>query len=228
MARSQLLKDLVSGNVSIESILLRLKIILSDLDNEPIMNWVNGELHGYKETNEVPKYRILKGNPTGTFLVNYSFKYTNASVPLESLLTRDIIDKIITVDVSDSIAIIQTILNGDNRDNYVKHISTSYCHSISTGALQIAGMRISYASNLLDGIVSYVKSKLVDVVMELEKQFKNLDELDIKSQVEEDSPRKEQVIYNIGQIIYEGSIEVGDNNKISNSKLGYLLGGGKE
>ncbi|WP_269800869.1 AbiTii domain-containing protein [Bacillus sp. SN10] len=47
MARSQLLKDVVSGQASLENILLRLKVILSDLDNDLTMSWIQGELHGY-------------------------------------------------------------------------------------------------------------------------------------------------------------------------------------
>jgi hypothetical protein len=229
MARSQLLKDLVGGNVSIENVLLRLKVILTDLNNEAIMNWINGELQGYKETNDVPKYRILEGAPMGTFVVNHRYKYTDAQVPLESLLPQDIIDEIITLKVRDSIATIQIILNGENRDNYAKQIPTSFCHQISKEQLQIAGMNVKFPSNRLDGIVSNVKSKLVEVVMELEKQFENLDDMDIKSQIEENSSKTEQATYNIGQIIYEGSIDIGDRNKFSKSKLGhFLFGGGKE
>lgn len=224
MARSQLLKDLVGGNVSIENILLRLKVILADLDNELIMNWVNGELQGYKDTNDVPKYRILRGTPIGTYLVNFTFKYTDAQVPLDTLLPQDLIDPLITLELRDSIAALQNILNGEGRDNFAKLIPTSICHGISKGELQIAGMKIRYGSNQLDGVISAVKSKLLEVVMELEKEYDNLDDLDIKSQVEQDSSKREQVIYNIEQIIYEGSIEIGDKNKFSKSKLGWLFG----
>ncbi|MDM5279183.1 hypothetical protein QUF95_17425 [Paenibacillus silvae] len=225
MARSNLLKDLVNGSVNIENILLRLKVILSDLDNEAIMKWVNGELQGYKNIEDVPEYRIFKGNPTGTFVVNYQVQYTNAAVPIHSLLDSDEIDKLVTIKISDSIAVIQTILNGENRDNYGRVISTSYCHAISVERLQIASMKIRLPANQLDGVVSFVKSKLVEVIMELEKQFANLDDLDIKTQIEDDKQKKEKVIYNIGKIIYEGSIEIGDKNKIGKSRFGHLFGG---
>lgn len=89
-------------------------------------------------------------------------------------------------------------------------------------------MSIRFSSIDLDGIVSNVKSKLVDIVMELEKQFDHLDDLDIKEQVEKSSNIKDQVTYNIEQIIYEESIEIEDKNKISKSRLGHLFGGGKD
>lgn len=225
MSRSQLLKDLVSSTTSIENILLRLKIILSDLDNETIMNWVNGELEGYKEKENLPNYRILTGSPMGTFIVNRKFKYTDAQVPLESLLPNDLVGEIKTLHVHDGIATVQTILNGDNRDKYAKQIPTSFCHSISRDGLQIAGMNVMIPSNQLEGIVSHVKSKLVNIIMELERQFENLDDLDIRPQLGNDTSKKAQMIYNIEKIIYEGSIEMGDKNKIKNSKLGNFFGG---
>lgn len=191
-----------------------MKIILSDLDNQAIMRWVNGELQGYKEVEYIPEYRIFKGSPTGTFLVNYKFKYTNAAVPIHSLLNLDEINKLITLNITDSIAVIQTILNGENRNNYGRVIFTSYCHAIPVETLQIASMRIMLSTNHLDGIVSFVKSKLVEVIMELERQFTNLDDLDIKTQIEKDKQKKEQVIYNIGEIIYKGSIEIGVKTKL--------------
>lgn len=230
MARSQLLKDIVSGKESIENILLRLKVILSDLDSDPIINWVNGELEGFKgQKDMLPQYRILKGTAIGTFIVNYNYKYTEAPVPLKSLISDDeLYDKLITLDMTDSISAIQNVLNGENRDNYAKIIETDLCHAISKEELQIAGMRIKFGSNQLDGIVSKVKSKLIDIVMELEKQFDNLDELDIEEQVEADTSKRNNVVYNIQNIIYDGSLKVGDKNKVGKSKLGHFFGGGKE
>lgn len=230
MARSQLLKDIVSGKESIENILLRLKVILSDLDSDPIIDWVNGELEGFKGQNDiVPQYRILKGTPIGTFLVNYTFKYTDAPVPLRTLITdNELYDRITSLEMTDSLSAIQNILSGENRDNFAKVIDTDLCHRISIEELQIAGMRMKFGSNQLDGIVSKVKSKLIDITMELEKQFYNLDELDIGEQVEEDSTKRDSVVYNIQNIIYDGSLKIGDKNKVVKSKLGHLLRGGKE
>jgi len=224
MSRSQLLIDVVSGQVKIENILLRLKVILSDLGNDLIMNWVNGELQGYKKEETVPKYRILKGRPMGTYLVNGGYQYTNALVPLEHLLPEEHIDKLKTLEARESIATIQNVLNGENRDNYGKPVDTYFCHAISNDELQILGMRVAFSSNQLDEIVSNVKSKLVDIVMELEKQFDDLDNLDIKSQLQENYLKKENAVYNIEKIIYDGSINIGDKNKFSKSALGHFFG----
>ncbi|MEK3658875.1 hypothetical protein NSQ29_04895 [Paenibacillus sp. FSL F4-0236] len=227
MARSQLLKDLVGSNADLESVLTRLKIILTDIDNELLMNWIDGELRGYTENHELPGYRTISGVIIGTYVINYRTQYTNSEVPLELLLSQEMVDEIKVVNITDGIASIQKLLNGESRDRYAKQIPTAFCHKISKGTFQIAQMRVNIPSNNVEGIVANVKSKLVDVVMELEKQFDNLDDLDIKSQVEEDQIKREQVIYNIGQIVYEGSVEIGDGNKIKKSGIGKWLGGEK-
>ncbi|MCQ2011176.1 hypothetical protein NOM01_14400 [Sporolactobacillus sp. STSJ-5] len=228
MARSQLLKDVVSGKENIENVLLRLKVILTDLENESIINWVNGELRGYKENEDIPAYRKLRGNPMGTYILNYNVKYTNAQVPLEPLISQASIDKLRTLNVRESIVAIQDILSGENRENFGKLIPTIFCHSISTEELQIASMRIRFSSNQLENIVFNVKAKLLDIIMELENKFVDLDELDIETQVAKDNAKKEQVVYNIEKIIFDDSLRVGNKNKISKSRLGNLFGGGQK
>lgn len=229
MARSKLLTDLVNGSSSLETILLRLKVILTDLEDEKILDWIKGELEGYKET-PVPSYRTLRGIPTGTFIVNYQNQYTNARVPLGStFLTEELIETIITLEYTDSINTIQNLLNSENRNDLKKSIETELCHNISTQQLQILGMTIDYSSNQIDGIVSVVKSKLVDIIMELEKTFDNIDALDISSQIEENPKVTDQIIYNIQSIVFGDSteVEIGDGNKIKGSKFGKMFGFGK-
>lgn len=227
MARSELLKDLVAGQKTLENILLRLKVILSDLDNEVIMNWIQGELQGYDAKEDMPAYRIIKGQPMGTFIVNCSTQYTNSQVPLELLIPQEQIDQLITIHVKDSINTLQEVIDKGNDADYGKVVPTAFCHAISTEGLQIGSMRIKCPSNIISKIVANVKTKLVDVILELEKQYDNLDEMDIKSQVDEDTSKKEQVILSIEQIIFDESIKLGDKNKISRSGIGNWFGRGK-
>lgn len=191
------------------------------------MNWVNGELEGYKDEKILPPYRIFKGNITGNYFVNFTMQYNRQPVPLQFLIPKEQIDELSTIRIIDGIGAIQNILQGENRENYGRVIPTEYCHAISTDELQITGMRVSVPSNRMDGIVSQVKTKLVDVIMKLEKEFENLDELDIRSQIEENKSAS-HVINIIENIIYDESIKIGDKNQIKKSNLGHRLGMSKK
>ncbi|MEC1180497.1 hypothetical protein P9B03_18695 [Metasolibacillus meyeri] len=227
MAKSQLLKDFVKNEVSLETILLRLKVILADLQDEVILKWVNGELSGFKE--DVPEYRILEGIPKGNFVVNGCAQYTNSNVPLRGRMSKEDIDAITTLEMADSINVIINMLQSEQRNNISRPIPTELCHSISDYELQITGMRIAFSPNQLDGIVSSVKSKILDIILLLEKNFENIDELDILSQIEENPQSAQDVIYNIQQVVFGHTteIKIGDKNKIKNSGVGSFFRRGK-
>lgn len=227
MARSQLLKDTVNGQESLENILLRLKVILSDLDNQLIIQWIEGELQGYEYGVELPKYRMLSGVPLGTYILNGRVQLSNTSVPLHHLLPKEEMKEFLSVPILDSVKALEEILSSEEKESYGSVVPASLCHQMSNPDLQILAMKIKCPSNLISKVVSNVKSKLVEVIMELEKQYENLDELDIKSQVEMDKEKKEQVIFNIENIIFDESIKMGDKNKITGSRFGHFFGGRK-
>lgn len=227
MAKSQLLKDFVKNEGDLETILLRLKVILTDLQDESILAWVNGELSGYKE--DVPEYRILVGMPLGTFIVNRRVQYKEANVPLIGRMSNEEIEDIKTLKMTDSINVIINLLKSEQKNNIGRRVPTELCHSISDYQLQIISMRIAFSSNQLDGIVSSVKSKILDIIMLLEKNFENIDELDILSQIEENPRSAQEVIYNIQQVVFGDTteIEIGDKNKIRESSIGKFFRRGK-
>lgn len=230
MARSNLLKDTVSGHVDLETILVRLKIILSDLKDKDILGWIEGELVGYGEENIVPAYRIIDGHAKGTYVVNGIAKYTNALVPLHfTALSKNEIDQMLTLNVRDGISTIEKYLNSENRDNLGRPIQTEICHSISSYKLQILSMDIMFAANDFEAILSKVKHKIVDIILVLEKNFgfNALDEMDISKQVIDKPEKGKEAIMYIHKLVYNDtstSVEIGDKNKLKNTGIGRIWG----
>lgn len=226
MARSNLLKDTVSGQVDLENILLRLKVILSDLEDENILGWIEGELRGYDKDDVIPDYRIIKGRPIGTFVVNQAYQYTNALVPLHfTAVSKDTIDKMLILNHGDGISVIEKNLKSENKHKLGSPIPTEYCHGISTPNLQIISMSIMYSSNDFEAILSNVKDKVVDIIMMLEKKFGPIaiDEMDISDQMIEEPEKRNEAITYINNLVYNDtstSVEMGDKNKLKNAKVG--------
>ena len=72
-------------------------------------------------------------------------------------------------------------------------------------------------------IFSKVESILLDILFYLEKQFGNLDELDIDTDSKNEEELKE-IIQHIQVIIYnDHKVSVGDNNKIKDSTVSSVI-----
>ena len=100
MAKSRIIKELASRQVDISTVLLRTKVLLNDIGDQSLIDWINCELSGYPESDELPDYRVYQGILNGTFLLKYRNgryeQHTNVSIPLfqmpedqkEKLLTK--------------------------------------------------------------------------------------------------------------------------------------------
>lgn len=226
MARSQLLKDLTSGNSNIESILMRLKVILIGLNNDVISEWVEGELSGYRDISHLPPYRVVSGEPKGHCIINNRAEVKNYIVPLRSLLIkRNILDKyedFVNIDITDGIGSLEYAIKHERERNFGRSIPTEVCQSLSSRELQIASMNILIPINKVEGVILVTKSKLIDVILKLEKDFTDIDSLDIENQFEsKESTERDIIIINLLQIINDNSIEIGDGNKITKSQIGH-------
>lgn len=225
MAKSQLLKDSVSIDTPLETILFRLKVILDDLDDSVISAWVKSEVEGYEDKEMLPPYRILNGRIMGTYLANGQFMIKNAEIPLLTVLPEEEVNTWRTLHITNEISSLEKSLQA-NSGGLSKSIPTEFCHLISTPDMQIVEMATIANVTQVNRIVSKVRSKIIDIILELEKKFVNLDDMDIRSQLEFNDIDRQQIIFHLGNIIYEGSIEIGDKNKINKSTIARLFSKG--
>ena len=65
---------------SLASILLKLRLLASGLQSEPLAAWIRQELEGY-DTDDVPSYRIASVAYMGTFWGAFGASVTNAPIP---------------------------------------------------------------------------------------------------------------------------------------------------
>lgn len=220
MARSQLLKDLASGN-DLESALFRLKIILSGLENEEINKWIDNEIEGYENIDELPLYRIVEGRAVGTYIIGSQYngiKYTKSPIPINHI-PEDIRQKLLEGYFTQGIPSLKSmILKGETIG---KPVPPEVCHRLSSNGFLIGSMNIELASSEIETILSKVKNKLISIIIKLEKEFEDLDSLDIfhddtsKEVIEE----TEQYIVNL---LFDNSVTIGNNNKIKSSEIGHV------
>jgi len=72
----------IDGEVELPTLLRKCKVLAARLGNDEFSNWVDAELNGYKEVDNLPDYRIIKVNSKGHFSGFAGSALRSASIPL--------------------------------------------------------------------------------------------------------------------------------------------------
>ncbi len=75
----------VDSAVELPSLLRKCKVLAFRLGNEDFKRWIDNELSGYDEKDDLPEYRILNVNSKGHFSGAYGSGLKNADIPLMCL-----------------------------------------------------------------------------------------------------------------------------------------------
>lgn len=215
MSKSKIITDLANSNVDLNTSLKRARVLLSNFNEERISSWVKNELEGYSTKESLPQYRIGNGMIRATFFVGYT-QYTNVRVPVSDEY-RKILEEYC---IFQSISSLKEILKEANSSLNVP--IPPECYSVlkeQSNIDSIITASVKVDKTMLLDIFSKVESKLLDIFLLLEKEFGNLDELDIdvtiKDKKEIDKIKDQMNIY----IFNDNSVKIGNGNKIKGNML---------
>ncbi|WP_270943226.1 hypothetical protein [Romboutsia lituseburensis] len=218
--RSKIIKDFTNSDISTEIALRNLRVLLNDLGDKSLINWVKNELTGYRHEDDIiPDYRRLSGVLKAHYIVGggctYA-EYTDTSLPLNHL-DKEIKNDLLKVHISQSISSLETVIN--NKESLSKHIPNDFFPFIQKGSnANIISARVSVDLTAIKDILAKVNSKILEILLTLESEFGNLNELaiDISSKNPDDL---KSIVQEIKIIVYDNSVNIGDNNKIKNSNF---------
>lgn len=219
MAKSKIIKELANSSIDTTTALKRLKILLLSLNKPELDNWVNCELNGYKNIDDVPDYRRFRGQVTANFIIGNAYKmmtYTNTPLPTTNLSDeiKDIIEEGV---FNEGISAIKEMEGNELGKSIPPEIYGALTKGTNITSITSASAKISKTAPT--EIISSVETKILEILCILEKEFGILDELDIEC-----SDKSEQEINEVCQkilnVIYvDKSITIGNDNKISKSDL---------
>lgn len=223
MARSKIIKDIANSDVDTKTALKRAKVLLQELDNREILDWINNEIEGYSSDAKLPNYRMVSGEVKGSCLVgrfNKYMNYKNVPIPLGNV-PNDWWDYFHNVPVVMGIDALQQAI-GDGKGLEV-HIPAEIYPLIAkwnnNPNLNIVSASIELNMPQITGIISKIESRLIDVLLVLERQFGNLDELDIDINGKNEDD-KNDIINQIIYIIYnDNSVKIGNNNRVKDATI---------
>lgn len=216
MAKSNIIKNFINSNMDINTALQNLLAILYCLEDETLIKWASKELSGYDSINELPEYRKLKGRLMASYIVG-GMKYSNAPF-ITYHLDDDVQENLTNLHIFSSISTLEEMKNkGDSRIG--KPIPPEFYILLQENTnAHIVEASVNTDLSSINDIISKVRVKILETLLLLEKEFGNLDELDIDISIKNEKELK-NIIQNIHLNLYDNSINIGDGNKIKGSNI---------
>ena len=221
MAKSKIIKQLVNEEISLGIALKRLLVLATDLELSDLINWVRCETRGY-EHNPVPDYRKIRSY---TFIysgINGGFQVKNANLSL-SFLNKKTLDDILVNDVKESITDIEEKAKSSGQELMIdrSYLAGEVYKNSSDGwtGIQCTSISQIFHTEQFKSIYNKVYLMTLDVLLELDKKFSNIDDLDLdidsvdKKDLDEIS-KNVQVIINYSPITVSKDLNVKADNAV--------------
>lgn len=218
MAKSRIIKELANNDISIDIALSRVLIIASDIDNNELSEWAEKELNGYSAKDKVPDYRIAKNSLFKYSGISGNFQVTNAPLPLMQLLEgKD--PSMFYMPIKDGIRSIEDFVHNQSGNEYGMDITWAAGHVYKLSGIQCYSIRQIVPVNVMEIVVNSLKTILMKILIQLDKSFGSLDDLDIDTGKK--TPEELQSINTTinNYICVDSSIKIGDKNKIENTDI---------
>jgi hypothetical protein len=184
---SDIIEELMDSKTSLSSPLLKTKVLATKIENKLLLDWVNNEINGYDHKSQIPDYRVINCNVFINYILGFH-QYTNQSLMISSFpeALRKSLDVIV---LNNSIAALENLSNspntsdiesipsGDDLQRVQKHLRSNGNPNIN-----ILQLKKSTSVNAITQVIFTVRSKLLDLMLEIDNKFGNITDFDsIKS-----------------------------------------------
>lgn len=226
MARSSIIKDLANGEVNTVTALKRAKVLFSELGNINLLNWISYEITGYPAEAALPNYRNVRGHLMGSYFkgsMMSNMTWTNVSIPLGKM-PDDLQEALLNVAFREGVeALRQLAEDSKNGGQLGKTIDADFFPVIASynndPYMMITSAKVIIGSQLIQDVFSAVENRLLDALIVLEKEFGNLDELDIDVSSKSQDELGDIVDKLLVIVFNDNSVTIRDGNRIKGSNI---------
>ena len=226
MAKSKLIKDIVSEQISLTQALDRLIVIAMEIDDSNLLAWAKKEKNGYPSEEDVPDYRIVSLHPIGTYqMIAYGYIQTYKNQTLPTIGVAPEIKEIIKSHrVRFSIPTIESAITEVEKGGiYGIPVAPEHFSMFEKGTnFDLINATLAIDKNALIKIIDCTKTKLIEILTLLERNFGSLDSFDIDARdydTDEMSTLKD-ALSNIIQDKPNTNIYIISNSKVKGSNIG--------
>lgn len=215
MKRSKIIIDLVRDEITVIQAINILKLLLQDCKNEKILNWLNREIDGYSNEDEIPKYRKVSCNVVGNVKSGY-LVVSKMNIPVKEEYKKFVMNYDVRCGLN---SVYQYSLAEEKEENHhlVLDMPLDYINAASLINGEITHARRELSIYAFTNILNDLKPIVLNIYMELERNYGNLDDYYIDMN---DIEKSQQINNYIINILEDNSIRLGDSNTIKNSNIG--------
>lgn len=215
MKRSKIITDLVRDEITVVQAMNILKLLLQECKNKEILNWLDKEINGYGENDDIPKYRILSCNVVGNIKSGYLIA-SQVNIPIKEEFKKYVLNYEVRFGLN-SIYQYAVAEEKTEKHNLSLDMPLDYINSASLINGEVTHARRELGIYAFTNILNDLKPMILNIFIELEKNYGNLDDYYIEMNDKKKNKAINQYIINI---LEDNSIKMGDNNIIKNSNVG--------
>ena len=215
MDRSKIIIDLVRDKITVIQAINILKLLLQDCKNDKILNWLNKEIDGYSNDDEIPKYRKISCSVIGNVKSGY-LVVSKMNIPVKDEYKKFVMNYEVRCGLN---SVYQYALAEEKEKSHQLNLDMplDYINAASLIDGEIIHARRELSIYAFTNILNDIKPIILNIFIELEKNYGNLDNYYIDMS---DKAKKQKVNNFIINILEDNSIKLGDNNTIKNSNIG--------
>lgn len=210
MAKSQIIKDMANGTVSLKTSLTRALVIANDLDNDKMVAWITKELYGYGEEDDVPDYRLISG-PIKLTYVSGNTQISGQTVSPSIIPEK--FDNWKEYKCKEGMGVIEEFLDNDTCP-ILSMVSLLPFIKKTSPFMQFQDMWMELPSSCFKRIIDNISRELMELLLRLDKELGNLDELDVSTTEE-----TKRVINNFINVKIDSFTSIGNDNEIKESNI---------
>lgn len=204
----EIIEILSSDNGILSNALIKTKVLLHKMGHKELVIWVNKELNGYNQDDELPDYRVISAQ-VRVAATNGAYQVNSHPIPMKHL-DDEFRHSLEEAKIAYSLAIIEKMVTDSDDVMLHRPLPMEFNGMLGEGLsnsfiVQRAWSEIPVAS--VSNILMQVRSRLLDFVLELNSEF---------SEIESDKELREAV----------GSFDASNlfNNAIFGDNVTILLG----
>ncbi len=207
----KIIEDLVNPQSKLSDILLQVQVLAFKIENDKLKTWTINELNGFAGK-ERPDYRRIPCNPQGNLVQNTGLQVwtkNNFFLPVE-YLDEEYWKQLMSMELDASVSQLEKMVEdgGHYQVNIPHAVYSQFNKVLDPWFVDSAWLSISI--NSIEGILSKIKSTLLNFLLELHAEFGSSDNLSIMEKKKEVGKIFDKTIGNIeGKNI---NISIGDKS----------------